>query len=138
MIHPHIINGSLGNVADHLLQDVIARAGGCAHRRRRMLHERIAWYIRHPHTLRCIIVQHPVRREGVLPLFSGVSSFDRAAAVIRQVRSLRHDRGYVAVNARRLTQFGVIHLLGRLVVQDVLQIVVGRGAPLWPEWLYRS
>lgn len=52
LIHPHVIDGSLGNVADDLFQDVVTGNNVCMHCRRRVvLHERIAGYIRHSHTL---------------------------------------------------------------------------------------
>lgn len=108
------------------------------HCHRVMLHERITGYICHSHTLRCVIIQHPIGRERVLSLLGRVSSLDRTVAVIYQARSLRNDRSHVAVNAGRLTQLGVIHLLGHMIIQNVLQFVVGLGSPLRPKWFYRS
>lgn len=82
LIHPHIIDRGFGDIADDLLQYVVAGNGGCVHRHRVMLHERIAGYIRHSHTLRCVIIQHPIGRERVLPLLGRVSSFNRTVTVI--------------------------------------------------------
>jgi len=73
----------------------------------------------------------------MLSVFSGVFAFCRAI-VVCQTGPLRDDRRHITIYARRLTQLGVVHLLGDVVVEDVLQIVASLGGPFRPKRFHCS
>lgn len=118
LMHPHVVDGNTVGSDSLLVAKNIDRVSRHC---RRLLERTVGLQVSHSHTLRRIVVQHPVRREGVLSLFGGVLALARATTrAVCQAGSLRDDWRRVTVHAGRLTQLGEVHLLRDVVVEDVL------------------